>query len=120
MTKTIAVIGLGYVGLPLAVAFGAQRPVIGFDINRARIDALRAGHDATREIEAAELASAREILQLRKSHIHIMEPEIRQEISKMPIGRALPFGRYHRIQQINQIVLHSCLGLLGPEFGSMG
>ncbi len=59
MTKTIAVIGLGYVGLPLAVAFGAQRPVIGFDINRARIDALRAGHDATREIEAAELASAR-------------------------------------------------------------
>ena len=39
--KTIAVIGLGYVGLPLAVEFGKSRPVIGFDINTSRIDALR-------------------------------------------------------------------------------
>ena len=41
--KTIAVIGLGYVGLPLAVEFGKSRPVIGFDINASRIDALRVG-----------------------------------------------------------------------------
>jgi UDP-N-acetyl-D-galactosamine dehydrogenase len=56
--KTIAIIGLGYVGLPLAVEFGKSRPVIGFDINAARIDALRAGHDATQEASPEELAAA--------------------------------------------------------------
>lgn len=56
--KTIAVIGLGYVGLPLAVEFGKKRKVIGFDINQSRIDALRAGFDATKEVGAAELAEA--------------------------------------------------------------
>ena len=56
--KTIAVIGLGYVGLPLAVEFGKSRPVIGFDINAGRIDALRAGHDATLEVSKDELATA--------------------------------------------------------------
>ena len=57
-TQTIAVIGLGYVGLPLAVEFGKSRPVIGFDINAGRIDALRAGHDATLEVSQDELATA--------------------------------------------------------------
>ena len=57
--KTIAVIGLGYVGLPLAVEFGKSRPVIGFDINAGRIDALRAGHDATLEVSKDELADSR-------------------------------------------------------------
>ena len=56
--KTIAVIGLGYVGLPLAVEFGKARPVIGFDINASRIDALRLGHDATLEVTNDELATA--------------------------------------------------------------
>lgn len=56
--KTIAVIGLGYVGLPLAVEFGKSRPVIGFDINEARIEALRAQRDATQEVPADELAAA--------------------------------------------------------------
>ena len=56
--KTIAVIGLGYVGLPLAVEFGKSRPVIGFDINAGRIDALRTGKDATQEVSADELAAA--------------------------------------------------------------
>jgi len=56
--KTIAVIGLGYVGLPLAVEFGKARPVIGFDINASRIDALRLGHDATLEVANDELATA--------------------------------------------------------------
>ncbi|MEI6114981.1 MAG: Vi polysaccharide biosynthesis UDP-N-acetylglucosamine C-6 dehydrogenase TviB, partial [Burkholderiales bacterium] len=41
----LAVVGLGYVGLPLAVEFGKKRPVIGFDINRARITELTGGHD---------------------------------------------------------------------------
>ena len=56
--KTIAVIGLGYVGLPLAVEFGKSRPVIGFDINESRIYALRVGRDATLEVSNSELASA--------------------------------------------------------------
>lgn len=56
--KSIAVIGLGYVGLPLAVEFGKSRPVIGFDLNERRIDALRDGRDATQEVSAQELAAA--------------------------------------------------------------
>jgi UDP-N-acetyl-D-glucosamine/UDP-N-acetyl-D-galactosamine dehydrogenase len=56
--KTIAVVGLGYVGLPLAVEFGRIRPVIGFDVRAARIEELRAGHDGTREVEAADLRVA--------------------------------------------------------------
>jgi UDP-N-acetyl-D-galactosamine dehydrogenase len=58
---TIAVIGLGYVGLPLAVEFGKLRPVLGFDVNAARIAELREGHDRTREVEAGELAAARHL-----------------------------------------------------------
>jgi UDP-N-acetyl-D-galactosamine dehydrogenase len=54
----IAVIGLGYVGLPLAVEFGKHRPVVGFDINGARIEALRKGIDSTREVEPEELEEA--------------------------------------------------------------
>ena len=57
----IAVIGLGYVGLPLAVEFGKQRPVIGFDINAVRIAQLRQGHDVTLETSAEELAEARHL-----------------------------------------------------------
>ncbi|MCA1775261.1 MAG: Vi polysaccharide biosynthesis UDP-N-acetylglucosamine C-6 dehydrogenase TviB [Loktanella sp.] len=63
--KTIAVIGLGYVGLPLAVEFGKSRPVIGFDINASRIEALRAGHDATQEVSTQELASANHLSFIR-------------------------------------------------------
>jgi len=59
--EKIAVIGLGYVGLPLAVEFGKHRPVVGFDINRVRIEELRAGHDATLEVSSDDLAQAREL-----------------------------------------------------------
>ena len=51
----ITIIGLGYVGLPLAVAFAAKYKVIGFDINSKRITELLKGHDATLEISDAEL-----------------------------------------------------------------
>ena len=60
-----SVIGLGYVGLPLAVALGRIRPTIGFDIDIARVSALTKGHDATGECSTEELASAK---QLRFSH----------------------------------------------------
>jgi UDP-N-acetyl-D-galactosamine dehydrogenase len=54
----IAIIGLGYVGLPLAVEFGKQYDTLGYDIRRARISELRDGHDSTLECSAEELASA--------------------------------------------------------------
>ena len=57
----IAIIGLGYVGLPLAVEFGKKYPVTGFDIKQHRIDELKAGRDSTREVEPAELAEARHL-----------------------------------------------------------
>ncbi len=57
----IAIVGLGYVGLPLAVAFGKQRPVIGFDINPQRIAQLQAGHDATQEATPEQLAAAKHL-----------------------------------------------------------
>ncbi|SDX63825.1 Vi polysaccharide biosynthesis UDP-N-acetylglucosamine C-6 dehydrogenase TviB [Marinobacter mobilis] len=56
--KKIAVIGLGYVGLPLAVAFGEKREVVGFDINTKRIRELAAGEDITREVTREELGIA--------------------------------------------------------------
>jgi len=55
----LAVIGLGYVGLPLAVEFAKSRPVLGFDINEQRIAALRAGRDVTRELSSEELEQAK-------------------------------------------------------------
>ena len=54
----LAVIGLGYVGLPLAVEFGKHFKVVGFDINTRRLDELRAGNDRTLEIDAAGLKAA--------------------------------------------------------------
>src|SRR5690606_14647055 len=54
--RKIAVIGLGYVGLPVAVAFARSAAVVGFDIDRSRVEELRAGRDRTREVEPADLA----------------------------------------------------------------
>ena len=59
--QKIAVIGLGYVGLPLAMEFGKIRPVIGFDINQSRIDALREGRDDTLEASEGELREASQL-----------------------------------------------------------
>ncbi|MES1926957.1 nucleotide sugar dehydrogenase [Salinisphaera sp. T31B1] len=56
-TSAIAVIGLGYVGLPLAVAFGRQHDTLGFDIDARRIEQLKEGYDFTREVSAADLAA---------------------------------------------------------------
>ena len=58
---TIAVIGLGYVGLPLAVEFGKHRPVIGFDLKPERIAELKSGTDSTLEVSSEELAEARHL-----------------------------------------------------------
>lgn len=59
--ETIAVVGLGYVGLPLAVEFGKHRPVVGFDINSARIEELRQGNDLTLEVTTEQLTESRHL-----------------------------------------------------------
>jgi UDP-N-acetyl-D-galactosamine dehydrogenase len=74
----IAVIGLGYVGLPLAVEFGKRRSVIGFDIDSLRIAELREGRDATLEVSADEFRAAthlsfsNEIDDLREANCYIV------------------------------------------------
>ena len=57
-TSKIAVIGLGYVGLPLAVEFAKRYPVVGFDINAPRIQELRQGKDSSLEVESEELSAS--------------------------------------------------------------
>jgi UDP-N-acetyl-D-galactosamine dehydrogenase len=57
----LAIVGLGYVGLPLAVEFGIKRTVVGFDINQRRIDELKAGNDYTLETTQEELAAAKSL-----------------------------------------------------------
>jgi UDP-N-acetyl-D-galactosamine dehydrogenase len=56
--RSIAVVGLGYVGLPIAVAFGKQGPVVGFDINKAKIAELRRGVDRTGEVSTEDLKAS--------------------------------------------------------------
>lgn len=71
MNRKIAVVGLGYVGLPVAVAFGKQQKVVGFDINKTRINELKNGYDRTNEVNEEDL---------KKSNIKFTnEPE---ELSK--------------------------------------
>ncbi|MDC1143561.1 nucleotide sugar dehydrogenase [Porticoccaceae bacterium] len=60
--KKIAIIGLGYVGLPLAVEFGKARSTLGFDINASRIDELRKGRDNTLEVSEEDLAGASQLV----------------------------------------------------------
>ncbi len=75
---TLAIIGLGYVGLPLAVAFGRNHPTIGFDIDAARIGELQSGQDRTLEIETSELTAAShltfsaEVEALRRANVFIV------------------------------------------------
>lgn len=58
MNRKVAVVGLGYVGLPVAVAFGKQHRTIAFDINKKRIDELKEGYDKTCEVEEKDLSEA--------------------------------------------------------------
>lgn len=60
-TVRLAIIGLGYVGLPLAVEFGKRRAVVGFDVNARRIEELRSGLDRTLETEREQLAAAKSL-----------------------------------------------------------
>ena len=74
----LAIVGMGYVGLPLAVAFGATRPTIGFDINEIRIKELQNGSDRTHETTKSQLRSAKHLIftstasDLNKAHNFIV------------------------------------------------
>lgn len=58
--RTIAVVGLGYVGLPLAIEYGKKYRVIGFDVNKARVEELEAGKDHTLEADLIGMKQARD------------------------------------------------------------
>lgn len=66
----IGIIGLGYVGLPLAVAFAEKYPLVGFDINENRVDELRCGVDSTLEIESNKLQSVLRISQTNDNGLY--------------------------------------------------
>src|SRR5690554_6124759 len=83
----LAVVGLGYVGLPLAVEFGKKRPVLGFDINKRRIEELKQGHDHTLEVEDHDLSSA---AHLRYSY----EPESLAEANVFIVTVPTPIDEY--------------------------
>lgn len=75
--RTVSVVGLGYVGLPVAVAFGKQAQSIGFDINAERIAELKRGEDNTLEVEPADLVQANILFtsdpeDLKKADFHIV------------------------------------------------
>jgi len=77
MDRKVSVIGLGYVGLPVAVAFGNKHQVVAFDINEKRIEELKSGIDHTREITKAELEASDLLItfnpaDLKKANFHIV------------------------------------------------
>ncbi|MDP1955367.1 MAG: nucleotide sugar dehydrogenase [Polaromonas sp.] len=107
--EKIAVIGMGYVGLPLAVEFGKQRPILGFDVNLARIAELKVAQDSTLEITPEELnrathlnysANADDLSQCRIFIVTVPTPvdkANRPDLSPLvkaseTVGRAMPDG----------------------------
>src|SRR5215831_14960940 len=90
-----AIVGLGYVGLPLAVEFGRHYPTVGFDINRARVDELRCGRDATLEVTSDELAAATkltystDVSDLTKCNVYIVTVPTPIDAYKRPDMAAL-------------------------------
>ena len=92
--RNISVVGLGYVGLPVAVAFGKGARVVGFDIDAGRIEELWRGVDRTREVEPAELAEAdvrftSDPAELRQANFHIVAVPTPIDHTKKPDLRAL-------------------------------
>ncbi|MFZ2451936.1 MAG: nucleotide sugar dehydrogenase [Methylovulum miyakonense] len=87
--RNISVIGLGYVGLPVAVEFGNSQQVIGFDINPVRVAELKAGVERTNEVPAAELAATNilytcDARELRKADFHIIAVPTPVNLAKQP------------------------------------
>src|SRR5437588_10037452 len=91
-SSRIAVVGLGYVGLPLAVEFGKQYETIGFDVNPKRVAQLRRGRDVTLEVTAAELKAAKrlsfttELERLRRCQVFIVTVPTPIDATSRPIS----------------------------------
>lgn len=107
--KKLAIIGLGYVGLPLAVAFGKTRDVVGFDINEMRVKQLQSGRDVTNECSVDQLALAKRLSfsasldDIRDAQIYIVtvptpvddvnRPDLRPlEMASKTVGSVLKVG----------------------------
>ena len=106
--KTIAGVGLGYVGLPIVLEFARHFRVIGFDINKTRLEMMRRGEDPSRELEAAAFQSADitftdEIEELRKANFFVVAVPTDIDEHKVPdlnplkkasasVGKALKKG----------------------------
>lgn len=89
MDRKISVVGLGYVGLPVAIAFGNSHRVIGFDLDSKRIEELRVGHDRTLEVSDDELKDCNVLLtsnpeDLRKADFHIVAVPTPINKAKLP------------------------------------
>lgn len=109
-TKAISVTGLGYVGLPLALAFAKKFRVIGFDINQARVDQMNQGIDPSKELEesafdGADITFTANPEDLKNAHFHIIGVPTDVDESKVPdltplkkasesVGNALKPGDY--------------------------
>ena len=65
----LGVIGLGYVGLPLAVALAKHYDVVGYDLSKNRIEELRKGHDRTREVADSEVAASECRYEIGRAHV---------------------------------------------------
>ena len=142
MKRKVSIIGLGYVGLPVAVAFGKTDRTVGFDINPTRIGELKSGFDRTFEVESSELKSAdilytHDIEDLKTADFHIVavptpvddahQPDLTPVIkASETVGRALKKGDivvyestvYPGATEEECVpVLERCSGLkCGPDF----
>lgn len=85
----VAVIGTGYVGLPVAVGFGAHLPTLAFDVNASRIEALQRGIDETREVTPQELAASRHLS-------FTSDPEALREANFFIVTVPTPIDRFKR------------------------
>jgi UDP-N-acetyl-D-galactosamine dehydrogenase len=89
-TAKIAIIGLGYVGLPLAVEFSKKRPTVGFDVKRERVAELWTGVDSTREVPGDELRRATNLVfscdlkDIRDCNVYIVEVPTPIDAHKRP------------------------------------
>ncbi|GAB3289792.1 nucleotide sugar dehydrogenase [Parahaliea aestuarii] len=87
MSETIAIVGLGYVGLPLAVAFGGQRRTIGFDVNEAKLAHYRGHFDPSGEVKSGEFAAAG-LLELTSDPAQLAEASVVIVVVPTPIDEA--------------------------------
>ena len=110
----IGVIGLGYVGLPLAVEFGKKRDVIGFDVDAGRIEALKAGQDSTLEVSDEEIRAAkrlrftRELADLADCNVYIVTVPTPIDAHKRPDLTHLVKASYSvgKVLKVGDIVIY--------------